>query len=189
MVNHYDLEPILACLENGGTILLPTDTIWGIACDATNADAVEKVHELKQQERNQPFVLLVSSIEMLKDYVHHIHPRIETLLLFHQRPLTIIYENAKNLPTNAYADDGSVAIRIPHDPFCQALIESFGKPIVATSANISGDPLPSHFGEISSAVIIGVDYVVKYRTMDKDMNEPSVIAKLDENEELVFFRE
>jgi L-threonylcarbamoyladenylate synthase len=186
MVNHYDLEPILACLENGGTILLPTDTIWGIACDATNAEAVEKVHELK---RNRPFVLLVSSIEMLKDYVQQVHPRIETLLLFHQRPLTIIYENAKNLPTNAYGDDGSVAIRITHDPFCQSLIESFGKPIVATSANISGDPLPNHFGEISSAVIIGVDYVVKYRTMDKDMNEPSVIAKLDENEELVFFRE
>ncbi|MEZ4934048.1 MAG: Sua5/YciO/YrdC/YwlC family protein [Saprospiraceae bacterium] len=104
--------------------------------------------------------------------------------------MTIIYENAKNLPTNAYGDDGTVAIRITHDPFCQSLIESFGKPIVATSANISGDPLPNHFGEISSAVIIGVDYVVKYRTMDKDIRRAIRDCQAGQRaRELVFFRE
>ena len=189
MVNHYELEPILACLENGGTILFPTDTIWGIGCDATNADAVEEVYRLKQRERNKPFVLLVSSIDMLKQYVEHVHPRVETLLLYHQRPLTIIYEKAKNLPPNAYHDAGSVAIRIPSDPFCLELVESFGKPLVASSANISNEPFPNHFGEISSSVIIGVDYVVKHRQMDKNMNNPSVIAKMGESGELEFFRE
>ncbi len=189
MVNHYDLEPILACLETGGTILLPTDTIWGIGCDATNAAAIDKIRQLTQRPADQPFVLLAASLEMVKDYVHHIHPRVETLLLFHERPLTVIYESGKDLPANACADDGSVAIRIPRDPFCKKLIKAFGKPIIATSARIASEPWPAHFGEISSAVIVGVDYVVKHRTMDKDMSEPSVIARLDENEELVFLRE
>ncbi|MEO1261835.1 MAG: L-threonylcarbamoyladenylate synthase [Bacteroidota bacterium] len=189
MVQLYELEPILDTLENGGTILYPTDTVWGIGCDATNALAVSKIHAMKRLEQDQPFILLVSSIEMLKEYVEQVHPRIETLLLFHERPLTIIYPNAKNLASNAVADDFSVAIRIPHDPFCKNLIEDFGKPLVATSANINNAPAPSHFGEISSAVIVGVDHVVKHRRMDKEMNQPSVIAKLDESGELVFIRE
>lgn len=189
MVNHYELEPILACLENGGTILYPTDTIWGIGCDATNADAVEKVFALKDRDRNKPFVLLASSIQMVKEFVHQMHPRIETLLLFHERPLTVIYPGAQNLAPNAIGSDRSVAIRIPKDDFCKALISEFGKPLVATSANISDEPFPNHFGEISSAVIVGVDHVVRYRQMDKDMNQPSVIAKLDENEELCVIRD
>ena len=189
MVNNYDLEPILACLENGGTILYPTDTIWGLGCDATNAEAVAKIYELKGRQPDKPYVLLVSSIEMLKEYVERIHPRVETLLLFHERPLTVIYEKAKNLPAISTGSDGSVAIRVTHDPFCKELIETFGKPIVSTSANVSDEPFPNHFGEISSAIIVGVDYVVKHRTMDKDMNQPSVIARMDENEELEFLRE
>ncbi len=189
MVHNYELEPILAYLETGGTILYPTDTIWGIGCDATNEDAIDKVISLKQRDPSNPFVILVSSIEMLKKYVTWTHPRLETLLQYHERPLTIIYENAINLAKNATSMDGSVAIRIPKDPFCQQLIENFGKPLVSTSANISNAPYPNHFGEISSAVIIGVDHVVKYRQLDKNMNEPSVICKLDENEELFFLRE
>ncbi len=189
MVHHYDLEPILSCLETGGTILYPTDTIWGIGCDATNEVAVEKVFSLKQRPPSKPFPVLVSSIEMLKEYVKWVHPRLETLLQYHERPLTIIYENATNLAKNATSADGSVAIRIPKDPFCQQLIENFGKPLVSTSANISDAPYPNHFGEISSAVIIGVDHVVKYRQLDKNMGQPSVICKLDENEELFFLRE
>ena len=184
-----EIKNCLDVLQNGGIILYPTDTVWGIGCDATNAGAVAKIHEIKRNLPNQPYILLVSSIEMLKEYVEYIHPRIETLLLFHERPLTIIYEKAKNLPSLSTGTDGSVAIRITQDPFNKALIEAFGKPLVATSAHIVGDPSPNHFGEISSAVIVGVDFVVKYRTMDKDMNQPSVIAKLDENEELLFLRE
>ncbi len=188
MVQHYDLEPILSCLENGGTILYPTDTIWGIGCDATNEAAVDKVYNIKNRDYSKPFVILVSSIDMLKQYVERIHPRIETLLLFHERPLTIIYEKAINLAQNAVGRDGSVGIRIAKDKFCKQLIENFGKPLVSTSANLSEEPFPEHFGEISSSVLIHVDHVVKYRQMDKNMNEPSVIAKIDENEELVFLR-
>lgn len=189
MVNNYELEPILACLENGGTILYPTDTIWSIGCDATNIAAVENVFDLKQRDRNKPLVLLAASIEMVKNHIERIHPRIETLLLFHKRPLTIVYKQAKNLAPNVYGDDGSIAIRIPEDRFCRELIDAFGKPLVAANANISGTPFPNHFGEISSSIICGVDHVVKYRTMDKDMNQPAVIATMGESGEMEFLRE
>jgi L-threonylcarbamoyladenylate synthase len=189
MAQNYNLEPIISTLEKGGIILYPTDTIWGIGCDATNAEAVEAVFALKERDRSKPFVLLVSSIDMLKQYVRYVHPRVETLLAHHTRPLTIIYDKAMNLPPNAAGPDGSVAIRISQDDFCQNLIRAFGKPLVATSANISDEPFPKHFGEISSTVIERVDYVVKYRQMEKDLGQPSVIAKLSEDEELVFFRE
>lgn len=188
MTQDYDVLSILPILESGGLILYPTDTIWGIGCDATNAEAVDRVFELKQRDRSKPFVLLVSDIEMLKEYVHRMHPRLQTLLRFHKRPLTIIYENAKNLPANCIGKDGSVAIRIPHDKFCRELIKAFGKPLVASSANISNEPFPAYFGEISSEVISGVDMVVNYRRFDKSKNEPSVIARLDDRDELEFLR-
>jgi len=191
MMHDYYLEPILSTLESGGLILYPTDTIWGIGCDATNAEAVERVYALKKRDRNKPMIVLVASIEMLKKYVRHVHPRLETLLLYHVRPLTIIYKNAMNLPKNVTAPDSSIAIRIPQDKFCQALIEAFGKPLIATSANLSGEPYPANFGEISSAIIQEVDRVVKYRQGEKGLGEPSVIAKLSDpvKGELVFLRE
>jgi len=191
MVHDYYLEPILSTLESGGLILYPTDTIWGIGCDATDAEAVERTYALKGRDRTKPLIVLVSSIEMLKNYVRQVHPRLETLLLYHVRPLTIIYKNAMNLPKNVTAPDGSIAIRIPQDKFCKALIETFGKPLIATSANLSREPYPGNFGEISSAIIQGVDKVVKYRQGDKALGEPSVIAKLSDplKGELVFLRE
>lgn len=189
MVQLYTLEPIISVLEQGGLILFPTDTIWGIGCDATNSKTVERVRALKQVSRQEPLVILAASIEMLKQYVPFIHPRIETLLLFHLRPLTVIYEQASGLPENALGPDGSVAMRIPHDDFCSTLLTAFGKPIVATSASIGQAPWPHHFGEISSAVIEGIDYVVKHRQMEKTMGEPSVIARLGDDEELAFIRE
>lgn len=191
MKDNYQLDPIIATLEKGGTILYPTDTIWGLGCDATNALAVEKIFDLKKRDRSKPFVLLVSSIEMLKQYVEHVHPRVETLLLFHKKPLTFIYNQAMNLPEISFDRGGSVAIRIPHDDFCKKLIDRYGKPLVATSANISEEPFPKYFGEISSAVIQEVDYVVKYRQADRTMGAPSVIAKLNDplKAELVFLRE
>ena len=191
MTHEYDFNPVLETLDTGGIILFPTDTIWGIGCDATDPVAVEKIFVLKDRPRDNPFILLVSSIEMLCNYVEELHPRIETLLLYHTRPLTIIYDKAKNLPSNAYADNGSVGIRLVQDDFCKQLIENFGKPIVGTSANISDEPFPNHFGEISSAVIQGVDFVVRHRQGEKNMGEPSVIAKMTDLErgELEFLRE
>lgn len=189
MAQLYDLDPVVDTLENGGSILYPTDTTWSIGCDATNPEAVERLFTLKQRERNRPFLLLVSSIEMLRRHVVYIHPRVETLLAYHERPLTIIYDLGKNLPPNTLAADGSIGIRITQDNFCRDLIERFGKPIVACSARIGNGPLPCHFGEISSAVIIGVDHVVRHRQMEKEMGEPCVVAHLGDDGEFEFLRE
>ena len=181
-------ENIANILAEDGILLYPTDTIWGLGCDATNPVAIERVYNLKKRDRSKPFVLLVDSIEMLKEYVVNIHPRLETLMLYHKRPMTVIYDQAKNLPENAVGPGGSVAIRVAHDPFCQHLIRTVGKPLVATSANISNEPFPTIFGEISSDVIQGVDYVARHRRNDKTPKEPSVIVKYDGKGELVFLR-
>ncbi len=180
---------LLQVLETGGLILFPTDTIWGIGCDATNPDAVDKVYKLKKRDPNKPLIVLVDSNEMLKDYVEHLHPKIETLLEFHTRPITVIYEKGVNLAPNLLGQDGSIGIRLVLDPFCKELISRFGKPIVATSANVSGIPFPRNFGEISSDIIQGVDFVPKIRQSDKNLHEPSIIIKLDEEGELIFIRE
>ena len=185
-----DISEIVRLLEGGGIICYPTDTIWGIGCDATNEAAVARISALKGRAPDKGYVLLVSSIEMLKRYVPKIHPRLETLLSFHQRPLTIVYERGvAGLPAAAKAPDGSAAIRVAQDEFCQQLIEAFGKPLISTSANKSGEPFPPTFGAISSEILGGVDYVVKYRQDDKEPGEPSSIAKLDRHHELDFIRE
>ncbi len=189
MVQNYLLEPVIDTLENGGLILFPTDTIWGIGCDATNPLAVARLRQLRQIPPEHPLTLLAPNIELVKEYVLEVHPRVETLLLLHTRPLTIVYDQARNLPTEAAATDGSIAFRIPRDSFCMELLEAFGRPIVAAAACIGTAPFPRHFGEISSDVIQGSDLVVKYRQMDKEMAEPSVIARINEDEELVFIRE
>lgn len=184
-----NFDNIADILADDGIILYPTDTIWGLGCDATNPVAVERVYNLKQRDRSKPFVLLVDSIDMLKDYVEALHPRLETLMMYHTRPMTVIYDQAKNLPENAVGPGGSVAIRVAYDPFCQQLIQAIGKPLVATSANISNEPFPTIFGEISSQVIQGVDYVARHRRTDKAPKEPSVIVKYDGKGELVFLRD
>ena len=191
MVQNYNLKDAVEALRQGGLILYPTDTIWGIGCDATNAQAVKKVYDLKRRDYTKTFVLLADSIQMLKEYVAQLHPRLETLLTYHQRPLTVVYDNAINLPSNVIAKDGSIAIRIPQDRLCQQLIRAFGRPLVATSANISNEAFPNHFGEISSEVIQGVDYVIKYKQGEKEVKTPSVIVKLSDpiKAELVFLRE
>lgn len=184
-----DTQQIKEILLNDGIILYPTDTIWGVGCDATNPVAIERIYNLKERDRSKPFVLLVSDIDMLKNYIEAGHPRMETLLSFHVRPLTVIYDKGKNLPANAVSGDGSVAIRIVKDVFCQQLISDLGRPLVASSANISGQPFPANFGEVSSEVIQGVDYVVNHRRDDKTVSEPSVIVKCTPKGELVFIRE
>ncbi len=185
-----DISEIARLLEAGSIICYPTDTIWGIGCDAANEAAVARISALKGRAPEKGYVLLVSSIEMLKKYVPKIHPRLETLLAFHQRPITIVYErNVVGLPAVVKAPDGSAAIRVAQDEFCQKLIAAFGRPLVSTSANISDEPFPATFGGISSEILGGVDYVVKYRQDDKEPGEPSSIAKLDRHHELEFIRE
>jgi L-threonylcarbamoyladenylate synthase len=184
-----DIFEIAALLEKGSVICYPTDTIWGIGCDALNEEAIARVSQIKGRAPEKGYVLLVSSIDMLKKYATRVHPRLETLLSFHQRPLTVIYDRTTGLPGSVKAPNGSVAIRVAQDQFCQELIEAFGRPILSTSANKSGEPFPPTFGGISSEILGAVDYVVKFRQDDKEPGEPSAIAKLDRHMELEFIRE
>lgn len=184
-----DISEITQILLQGGIICYPTDTIWAIGCDATQEEAVARIAALKQQPAGSGFVLLVSSIPMLKQYAHKIHPRLETLLAHHTRPLTVVYDHNSGLPNAVKSADGSVAIRVAQDEFCRTLIESVGSPLVATSANIWSAPFPPTFGGVSSDILTAVDYVVKYRQDDKEPAEPSSIARLDRQLELEFLRD
>jgi len=175
-------------IHNGDIFLFPTDTIWSIGCDATNATAMQRIYDLKRRVPNKPYILLVSSIEMIKRYVYQVHPRIETLLMHHTRPLTVVYPNAINLPPASLALDGSVAIRVVQNDFCKRLIDAVGRPLVATSASISNQPYPRNFGEISSDILCGVDQVVKLRQDEKKRHDPSVIISIDRKGEIVFLR-
>ena len=183
-----ELDRIVKTLDQGGVIIYPTDTIWGIGCDATNGLAVEKIFEIKNRPASKPFILLVDGLEMLHQYVDDIHPRLETLLFYHKRPLTVIYENPRNLPPATLGPDKTVAIRITLDPFCQELIGSLGKPIVATSANQSNEPFPRNFGNISFDLLQKVDYIVNYKRDEPCDQDPSVIVKLSDKSELIFIR-
>ncbi|GIV31914.1 MAG: translation factor Sua5 [Saprospiraceae bacterium] len=188
MMTYTDLEPAIEALRNGNLILYPTDTVWCVGCDATNEEAVRKARQLRQLPPGEYLILLVASIDMLKQYVGYIHPRVETLLAHHQRPLTMVFDTPRNLPQAALHPDGTVALRVCKEPFCQTLIEAFGKPLVATAACVGNAPIPTHFGEVSSEIIENVKYVVRHRQLDKQMESPSVIARLNEEEELDFLR-
>ncbi len=184
-----DISDIARLLEEGGLICYPTDTIWGIGCDATNETALARLSALKGQRPKNGYILLVDSLEMLKRYALKIHPRVETLLAYHQRPVTIIYDHNTGLPAEVKAPNGSVAIRIAQDEFCRELIRALDKPITSTAACKSDQPYPPTFGAISSEILGGVDYVVKYRQDDREVHEPSAIARLDRHKELEFIRD
>lgn len=172
-----DIEKSLEVLKQGGIILYPTDTIWGIGCNATNKAAAERIYRLKQRPDNKSFVVLVASE---KDILLHIaNPDLAVFeyLQHTQKPTTVIYEQALALAENVTAADGSVAIRICQEPFCKHLIKRFRKPIVSTSANISGSPSPQNFRQIAPQIIAGVDYVVQYRQNDENNSPPSAIIK------------
>jgi L-threonylcarbamoyladenylate synthase len=187
---NYDtiIEESAAAILSGKVILYPTDTIWGLGCDATNANAVERIYTLKERKKDKPFIILVSGIEMLKNFVNDIHPRIETLLFYNERPLTLIYKQAKNLPKISIAEDMSVGIRIVKDQFCIDLIEKVGKPITSTSANISTNPSPKLFSEVSTSVKNKVDFIVPYRQNEIDEKLPSVLATFNNEGELIVLR-
>ena len=182
------IEETAAAINKGKTILYPTDTIWGLGCDATNPAAVEKIYNLKERQKEKPFLILVDSIEMLKNYVEDLHPRIETLLFYHTKPLTIIYKKSRNLPSISVANDSSIGIRITLDEFCRSIIKLSGKPLISTSANIGNEPPPSFFNEVSERVKEGVDYIVNYKQDSREMKAPSVIVTYDEMGELQVLR-
>ncbi|HND89230.1 MAG TPA: Sua5/YciO/YrdC/YwlC family protein [Saprospiraceae bacterium] len=184
-----DISEITQILLDGGIICYPTDTVWAVGCDATQPEAVARVAALKRQPPGVGFVLLVSDIPMLKQYAHKIHPRLETLLAHHTRPLTVVYNHNTGLPDSVKASDGTAAIRIAQDEFCQTLIHALGKPLLSTAAHVLGQPFPPTFGAVSSEILTAVDYVVKYRQDDKEPQQPSPIARLDRHLELEFLRD
>jgi L-threonylcarbamoyladenylate synthase len=184
-----DISEIAAILSGGGLVCYPTDTIWGIGCDLFNPDALARVAALKGGPPPHGYILLVDSIAMLKQIVPKVHPRLETLLAYHSRPLTILYDRTVGLPATVKASDNSVGIRIAQDEFCRELIAAFGKPLLSTGAHKNDQPYPPTFGAISSEILGGVDYVVKYRQDDKTHGVPSSIARLDRHMELEFLRE
>ena len=174
-------------LNEGGTIAYPTDTVWGLGCDATKAESVDKIFDLKQRNESKSLIILVSDIDMLQEYIPEIPENVVKLLKSTEKPTSIIYVNPIGLAKNVIASDNSVAIRIPQNNFCLQLIKDFGKPIVSTSANISGEPTPKSFSEISTTILESVDYVVNLQREERN-EKSSTILKVEENGEITVIR-
>lgn len=185
---HEDLKKALDVLHNGGIILYPTDTIWGIGCDATNVEAVKRIYELKQREDSKSMLVLLENPNRITSYVDEMPEVAWDLIEFAEKPTTIIYDGAKNLANNLIAEDGSVGIRITTEAFTQNLIQRFKKPIVSTSANISGQPSPQNFSEIAEEIKESVDYVVQFRQEETKNPAPSSIIKLGVSGEIKILR-
>ncbi len=172
-----EINKSITVLEQGGLILYPTDTVWGIGCDATNAEAVKKVYDLKDREDSKALICLVANDAMLENYIEEIPEVAYDLIDLSEKPITIIYDDPRGIAHNLIASDNSLAVRVATDKFCRYLINKFKKPLVATSANISGHPTPKSFVEIDQAVLRGVDYTVNlYR--DQKSGSASSIIKL-----------
>lgn len=206
MLGRYDksdLEEAVRVLRMGGVIVYPTDTVWGIGCDATNEEAVRKVYALKRREDSKSMLVLLDAPGKLQGYVEEVPEMAWELLectmedktlnsqlstLNSQRPMTIIYPGAKNLAKNLIATDGSVGIRITQEPFSKALCERLRRPIVSTSANISGEPAAKTFRQISEEVLRQADYVCLFRRDDEQEKQPSSIIKLGLHNEIQIIR-
>jgi L-threonylcarbamoyladenylate synthase len=172
-----DIEQCLQVLKSGGLILYPTDTIWGIGCDATNAEAVEKIYKLKKRSDEKAMIVLVAAEKDILNHVAAPDLRVFDYLEKTKKPTTVIYEGAIGLADNLIGKDGSIAIRICNESFCRQLIKRFRKPIVSTSANISGKPVAKTFAEMTDEIKQGVDYIVRYRQDDNNIAEPSSLIK------------
>lgn len=172
-----DVQNSLLILQSGGLILYPTDTIWGIGCDATNPAAVQKVYALKQRAATKSLIVMMADQRDILKYTSQPDLRIFDFLGTVQKPTTVIYEGAIGLADNLVNEDGTIAIRLVDEPFCRTLIRRFRKPIVSTSANISDRPSPASFRDIDPQIKTGVDYVVKYRQEDTSPHQPSAILK------------
>jgi L-threonylcarbamoyladenylate synthase len=176
-----DIKNALKVLRSGGVILYPTDTIWGLGCDATNADAVRRIYEIKRREDSKSLIVLVNSIAMLTRYVDNPPEIALQMAEISEKPLTIIYDRGRSLAQGVASADGSVGVRICNESFCDELITAFRRPVISTSANISGENSPSIFDEISSEIISAVDYVCLYRQDDRSGAEASSVIKVSSN--------
>lgn len=176
-------------LVSGGLILYPTDTIWGIGCDATNEEAVHRVYELKRRVDSKALITLLDNPIKLDYYIDEVPSLAWDLIELSEKPLTIIYDGARNVAPNLMAEDGSLAIRVTKEKFSQELCKRFRKALVSTSANISGEPAPANFDDISEEIKQGVDYIVKYRQEDTSKSKASSIIKLGKTGQVKIIRE
>ncbi|MBN1462211.1 MAG: threonylcarbamoyl-AMP synthase [Paludibacteraceae bacterium] len=174
-----DLKNAVSILQQGGVILYPTDTIWGLGCDATNEKAVQRIFEIKKRIDTKAMLVLLDSAAKIQTYVSEMPEIAWDLIELSEKPLTIIYPQAKNLASNLVGEDKSIGIRITRELFSKSLCERFRKPIVSTSANLSGEKSPLNFSDISDEIISKVDYVVKYKQEEICDNAPSSIIKID----------
>ncbi|WP_347174669.1 L-threonylcarbamoyladenylate synthase [Polaribacter uvawellassae] len=187
-MNSEEIQRFALALKEGKTLLYPTDTVWGIGCDATNSKAVSKIYKIKQRAESKSLIILVDSFTMLSEYVENITEKAIEELEKATKPTTIIYNNPKGLAKNCIASDNTIAIRIVQNDFCKTLINAFGKPIVSTSANISGEPTPKSFSEISVTILDSVDYMVNLQ-LEEFSKSPSRILKINEDGTIITLRE
>jgi L-threonylcarbamoyladenylate synthase len=173
-----DITNSIASLQAAGTILYPTDTIWGIGCDALSEHAVEKVFAVKQRPKEKSFIIFLADAREILQYIAAPHPDVIGIVSSFTQPTTVIFDGALGFPDNLVNSDGSIAIRIPDEPFCKALLKRFRKPIVSTSANISGHASPLTFDMVEQTIKDGVDYAVQYRQDDKEIKQPSRIVRI-----------
>ncbi|MCR4765985.1 MAG: threonylcarbamoyl-AMP synthase [Bacteroidaceae bacterium] len=183
-----DIRKACEVMEKGGIILYPTDTIWGIGCDATNEEAVKRIFEIKHRSDSKAMLVLTDSAAKLNYYVKEVNDVAWDLIELSDKPMTIIYDGARNLAKNLIAEDGSVGIRITNEAFSKQLCQRFRKAIVSTSANISGTPSPANFSEISEEIKKAVDYIVESRRDEKIEAKPSSIIKLSAKGEIKIIR-
>lgn len=183
-----DIKKALEVLKAGGVILYPTDTIWGIGCDATNPKAVKRVYDIKQREDSKAMLVLLDNPNRLSSYVEEVPDIAMDLIEVSDKPLTLIYPGARNLASNLINTDGTIGIRISQEDFSNELIFRFRKPVVSTSANISGKPSPRNFADIDMEIIDAVDYVVKYRQDDLTLAHSSSIIKVGLGGEIQIIR-
>ncbi len=182
------IDQAIFVLKSGGVILYPADTIWGIGCDATDKAAISKIYDIKGRSQQKPLIVLVSDLEQLYEVAATVHPRVDTLLHYHERPLTVIYPSAREDYRHLAAKDGSIGVRIVKSGFCHELLSYYGHPLVSTSANLSGESPPAKFGSVSLQIISRVDFAMPAFTEKDITGSPSVIARYDENGELDFLR-
>jgi len=188
MTLQEDLAQAVSVLREGGIILYPTDTVWGIGCDATNQDAVRRIYELKRREDSKSMLVLLDGAGKLQGYVQEVPSAAWDLLDTAVKPMTIIYPGAKNFAPNLVAEDGSIGIRITSEIYSKSLCERLHRPLVSTSANISGEKTARMFSEITKEILEGVDYVAQYRRDDKEPARPSSIIKLGLHNEITIIR-
>ncbi|HWZ04013.1 MAG TPA: L-threonylcarbamoyladenylate synthase [Mucilaginibacter sp.] len=175
-------------IQDGGIILYPTDTIWGIGCDATNTEAIKRIYKLKQRDEAKSMIILLDTENKLESYISDMNPLAYDLIEYAENPLTLVMPGAKNISPALISGDGSIGIRIAKHPFCQQLIQRMRKPLVSTSANVSGKPSPQYFSQIDPEIIDGVDYVVDLDQHSMEIKTPSTIMKLAPDGKFEFLR-